>query len=169
MQSRLLIEYLRTGTIPPLEKGDTKGEVEAKLGLPGDWKGRQRDFAWSGSPLTNPHDSWAWHYGSLCVTFDNPCYPRLLPGVSLNYHYAGIGTPVFFSPPFSELPQALFTLRDVIELMRDREIQFQDYRDNREREAILVSEGGIGITTRAWNVSPKAQVNHLFPCKYEAD
>ena len=40
MQSRLLIEYMRTGWIAPLKKGDSKEVVETKLGAPEDWKGR---------------------------------------------------------------------------------------------------------------------------------
>jgi len=67
MQSSLLAEYLRTGTIPPLAKGDSKRQVGAKLGPPDDWKGRIPHIGWEESPFADFHDSWAWHYGSLCI------------------------------------------------------------------------------------------------------
>jgi hypothetical protein len=58
MQSQLLLEYLRTGTIAPLKKDDTKATVEAKLGVPSDWKGRVAGIGWQGPLFIDFRESW---------------------------------------------------------------------------------------------------------------
>jgi len=162
MQSKLLVEYLRTGAISPLKKADGKCEVESKLGPPGNWKGRETGFNWQGSLITDYRDSCHWHYGSLCVSFSKAGASKTL-AISLNY--MGDPWPISFSPPFDELPQTHFTLRELIDLMSENHIQFNDYRDERD-SAILVSEGGVGVATAGGNCSPRAQVIYLFPDKY---
>jgi hypothetical protein len=166
MQSSLLLEYMRTGNITPLKKGDSKNEVEAKLGAPDDWKGRRGGIGWEGPLLTDYHDSWAWHYGSLCVSFPQPELYGL-PGISLSY--SDVLKPIGFPPPFTALPHACFTLRELIDLLREADVQFSDNRDDRDARdagAVIVSEGGVGVFTLHGNCSPKAQVTHLFPHEF---
>jgi hypothetical protein len=162
MRSKLMLEYLRTGAISPLKKADGKSEVKAKLGPPNDWKGREAGFDWEGSLVTDYHDSWAWHYGSLCVSFPKE---GLSGPLDISLNYMGGLWPISFPSPFDKLPQAAFTLRELIDLMDNNSIQFNDYRGERD-SAILVSEGGVGVATAGGNCSPGAEVIYLFPDKF---
>src|SRR5260370_41460237 len=127
MQSRLLIEYMRSGVITPLKKGESKGEGEAKLGALEDWKGRQGGIGWVGSLLTNYYDSWAWHYGSLCVTFpDSPL--KGSPGISLDLGFVKPSAPFRFPAPFAELPQTPFTLQVLVELLDQHGVRHRRHR-----------------------------------------
>ena len=166
MQSQLLIEYMRTGAITPLKKGDTKSQVESKLGAPDDWKGRIAGIGWVGSLFADYHDSWAWHYGSLCVCFADPRISGP-PGISLSYSDAL--KPIGFPPPFAELPQNRFTLRDLIDLLRSHDVRFNDNRGDREFGSVLVSEGGVGVVTLHGDCSPKAQVLYLSRADFNGD
>ena len=69
MHSQVPLDYLRSGTIAPSSKSDTKSDVEAKLEAPDDWKGRISGFGWDGPLLTDFRQSWAWHCGSVCIAF----------------------------------------------------------------------------------------------------
>jgi hypothetical protein len=166
MKSRLLVEYMRTGAITPLKRGESKREIEAKLGPPDDWKGRVSGFGWVGPLLTDYHDSWAWHFGSLCVRFPQPELYGL-PGISLSY--SDVLKPIGFPPPFAELPQTCFTLRELINLLRGHKIQFNDYRGDREAAGVLVSEGDIGVGTLHGNCSPKSRVTYLWPYEFRCE
>jgi len=164
MQSSLILQYMRTGAMSPLNKADTKSEVEAKLGTPEDWIGRILCFNWSGPLLANFHDSWAWHYGSLCVRFSQPNLPRRygLPGISLFYDEIAK-----FPPPFEKLPQKRFTLGELIELLQANHIRFDDNRGGQPgQKPVLVSAGGVGISTPHCQRSPDAEVTFLFPHEY---
>ncbi len=161
MQSRLLIEYMRTGAITPLKKGDTKEEVEAKLGAPEDWKGRQGGIGWVGSLLTNYYDSWAWHYGSLCVTFPDRAL-KILSGISLDLGFGDPSAALRFAAPFAELPRTPFTLQDLVDLMDEHGI-----RHRHHRAGLWVSEGGIGIVASDGEYSPSARVIYLAPHPYD--
>ncbi len=161
MQSRLLIEYMRTGAITPLKKGDTKEEVEAKLGAPEDWKGRQGGFGWVGPLLTDHRDSWAWHYGSLCVTFPDAALYGV-PGIRLNLGFGDPSASFHFPAPFAELPQAPFTLQDLVDLLDEHGV-----RHRRHRAGLWVSEGDIGIVTSDGEYSPSARVVYLAPHPYD--
>jgi hypothetical protein len=157
---------MRTGAISPLSKADTKREVEAKLGTPEDWIGRCRAFNWSGPLLADFHDSWAWHYGSLCVRFPQPDLPRRygLPGISLFYDMIG---EAMFPPPFEELPKKRFTLGGLIELLQFNHIQFNDNRgDQPGQKPVIVSEGAVGVITLHCKRSPNAEVIYLYPHEY---
>ncbi len=159
MNSRLLIQYLRTGEIDPLTRKDSKGEVEAKLGPPGDWKGRNGpDLAWAGPPVVDFHDSAHWHYGNLCVSFDKA---GIFKGISLDF--SEISHPLGFAPPFLELPDFSFSLRDVIDLMDRNAIAFEDNRGERDAPMVL-TEGGVVVFTFHGNCSPKARVLMLYAC-----
>jgi len=164
MDSPLLIEYMRTGTIRPLAKGDTKNQVESKLGPPDDWKGRIPHIGWTGPPLTDFHDSWGWHYGSLCICFPEP-FLYGLPGVSLDY--TEITKPIHFPHPFTDLPSSSFTIRDLIDLLEHHGVEFEDLRPDRVEGLILTSEGGVAVTSRDRNCSPKALVGYLFPHEFK--
>jgi len=167
MQSPLLLEYMRTGAISPLKKTDTKREVEAKLGTPEDWIGRIVCFNWSGALLADFHDSWAWQYGSLCVSFSHPGLPKGYgpPGISLSYGMGG--EPIVFPPPFEELPQRPFTLGELIELLQLNHIQFNDNRGDRPgQKPVIVSEGAVGVATLHCKRSPNAEVIYLYPDEY---
>ncbi len=163
MQSQLLVQYLRTGAISPLNKSNSKGDVEAKLGPPDDWKGRTGGIGWEGPLFTDFHESWAWHYGSLCVCFP---YPGLfaLPGISLIY--SSILRPIVFPPPFEDLPQTVFTLGEIIELLRVHDIRFTDNRSERQYDAVIVSEGGVGVGTLHGKCLPMTPVTYLYPHEY---
>ena len=164
MQSSLLLEYMRTGNITPLKKGDSKSEVEGKLGAPDDWKGRVGGIGWEGQLLTDYHDSWAWHYGSLCVRFPQPELYGL-PGISLDY--SEILQPIRFATPFTDLPPTSFTTRELIDLLRHHDVQFEDLRPDRIEGLVLISEGGVAVSSRRGDPSPKAQVSYLFPHEYK--
>jgi len=164
MESPLLLEYLRAGTIAPLKKGDSKEVVEAKLGVPDDWKGRVPGIGWCEPLLTNHHQSWAWHYGSLCIGFPDPSLSGP-PGISLNM---GIDGPVHFPPPFSALPTAL-KLRDIVGLLDKHRVPYNDYRGVRGAEFLLISEGDVCVYTRDWSCSPSAQVIYLLPKEFRPD
>jgi hypothetical protein len=157
MQSRLLIEYLRTGWIAPLKQGDSKELVEAKLGLPEDWKGRVGGFGWAGPLLTDYHGSWAWHYGAICVTFPDSAQ-QITPGISLDFGFGNSSAPSRFPDPFAELPQSPFTVRELIDLMDRHGVGHQQCRTG-----CWVSEGGIAICTSDGKYSPDERVIYLFP------
>ena len=161
MQSSLLLEYMRTGTVSPLNKADTKREVEVKLGTPEDWAGRRRSIGWTGPLIADFHDSWAWHYGSLCVEFPHPSLYGL-PGIVLSYGMMGV--PIRFPPPFEELPQKRFTLGELIELLQVNDIQFNDNRGDRpDQKPVIVSEGAVCVATLHCKRSPDAEVIYLYP------
>ena len=165
MHSSLFLEYMRTGTIPPLAKEDTKSEVESKLGPPDDWKGRIGGIGWEGPPFADFQDSWAWHYGSLCVRFPDPSLYGL-PGISLDF--SDIFKPIRFLAPFGDLPSASFTIRELIDMLRSHDIQFEDLRPDRVEGLVLVSEGGVAVTSRGGDCSPNARVTYLFPHEFNA-
>jgi len=169
MQSSLLVEYMRTGAISPLKRTDTKRGVEAKLGAPLDWTGREGGIGWTGPLLTDFHDSWAWHYGSLCVGFHLSGWKYWTPGIRLDY---SINEPIIFPPPFEELPQQCFTLGELIELLRVHDIAFEDNRTDRAQKPgifekpVIGSEGGVAVATLHCNDSSNAEVIRLYPYKY---
>jgi len=160
MQSRLLIEYMRTGWIAPLKKGDSKELVEAKLGAPEDWKGRVCGFGWSGPLLTDYHDSWAWHYGALCVTFPDPT-EQTEPGISLDLGFGDSSAPIRIPALFAELPQSPFTMRDLIGLLDEHGV-----RHKQHRAGFWVGEGDIAIGTATCEYSLDERVTFLFPHPY---
>src|SRR5258708_5232456 len=125
MDSSQLLEYMRTGTIRPIEKGDSQNLVLSKLGPPGDWKGRKPDFAWDGPELLDFRDSDTWFYDSLTVRFPHPSRKRL-PGICLNYN-AQVW-PIRFSHPFTDLPLVQFTTRELIDMLDRHGVQFEDVR-----------------------------------------
>src|SRR5690242_12992820 len=163
MESQLLLEYMRTGAIAPLKNGDTKEEIEAKLGAPEDWKGRRGGIGWKGRLLTDYHDSWAWHYGSLCVSFPDPSCEGL-PGIGLDLGFGGSSHPVRFLPPFSELPQTPFTLGELTQLLDKHGVHYK-----RDREGLWVSEGAIGALTSDGSCSPGKQIVYLSPRLYDRE
>jgi hypothetical protein len=165
MESSLLLEYLRTGTISPLAKADSKRQVESKLGKPDDWKGRVAGIGWEGPPFADFHDSWAWHYGSLCVCFPHPQLHGL-PGIHLDY--SELLKPVRFAPPFTDLPSSTFTISELIDLLRSHDIQFNDLRPDRFQGLVLVSEGGVAVSSRAGYCSSSAHVTYLFPHEFRS-
>jgi hypothetical protein len=165
LDSPQLVEYMRTGSIRPLAKGDTKSQVESKLGPPDSWKGHGPDYCWEGPYLSDFHDSYAWHYGSLFVVFpDAPIC--LLPGIHLNY-YTQVFGPVRFSPPFAGLPLVTFTIRELINMLRRHNVQFEDVRPDMAESLILISEGGIAARSLGGDCSPEAQIIELFPHEHE--
>ena len=166
LDSAQLVEYLRTGTIHPLAKGDTKLQVEAKLGPPDSWKGQKPDYAWNGPELWDFHDSYAWHYNSLCVTFPDPLLAGL-PGISLNYHTEIFGS-VRFSPPFTGLPPLNFTIQDLLGMFERHKIHYKDVRPDRIEGIVLVTEGGIAAVSYGGNCTSKAPITYLFPHAFKS-
>jgi hypothetical protein len=152
-----LVQYLRTGTIAPLKKGEPKAQVEATLGKPDDWRGRITCFTWEAPPLADFRDSQGWSYGSLGVQFDDR---GLHNGMTLDY--SEVLRPIQFLPPFHGLPATPFSVRDLIEMMDTYQIMFEDTRGDRDWPFIL-TEGGVAVATLHGNVSPKARVIHLMP------
>jgi hypothetical protein len=143
MHSSSLVEYMRHGTIAPLVKGDSKRDVEAKLGPPEDWKGRVGGIGWDGPLLSDYHESWAWHYGSLCVTFpDVNLYG--VPGVSLSY--STILKPIRFPSPFSELPPSPFSIEQLADLLRRYDVRFDQPEAGESYN--LLSAGGIAVVAQ---------------------
>jgi hypothetical protein len=157
IQSHLLAEYMRTGMIIPLTKDDRKRDVERKLGPPDDWKGRAWGFGWEGSLLADFRESWAWHYGSLCIRFPDESRTEVF------LDYSEILKPICFRSPFADLPNRKFTLRELVDMLRTFEIHFEDYRDVRPVDSILVTEGGVAVFTEGGNCAPSARVLYLHP------
>ncbi len=157
----MLVEYMRAGVIAPLNKGDGKEVVEAKLGAPEDWKGRRGGLGWVGPLLTDHRDSWAWHYGSVCVTFPDAALQGL-PGISLDLGFGDPSTPFRFPAPFAELPETPFTLQDLVEQLDEHGVRHRCHR-----AGLWVSEGDIGIVTSDGQYSPSARVIYLAPHPYD--
>lgn len=129
------------------------------LGSPQDWKGRTAGIGWEGPTITDCHESWAWHYGSLCISFSDTRLARLFPGVSLDY--SGILKPVFFRSPFQELPQVPFTISELTDFLLHHGVRFRMSCDY-----MLISEGGVAAVTRAGDTSPSAPVDYFWPNEY---
>lgn len=158
MHSQLLIEYMRTGWMSPLKKGDSKEQVEAKLGPPEDWKGRADEYAWAGPLLKDYRDSWAWHYGSLCIAFPEPT-GEIVPGISLNWGLGASATQARFPAPFTDLPQFPFTLGEFICLLDEEKVRYQQ-----QRTGFWVSEGAVAF---AHELAAKERVMYMFPYSEE--
>lgn len=79
----------------------------------------------------------------------------VLSGIFLNFDEGE--KPVRFLPPFSELPEKPFIVRDLIDLMNRHSISFEDNRGERARPMILTEGGVIGHTVGS-NCSPKALI-----------
>jgi hypothetical protein len=154
MNSGLLAQFLRTGIIDPLTTGDSKHDVKTKLGNPSDWAGRIVCFTWPGPILFDFHDSQHWTYGCLTVGFDTRGFYR---SVLLSYD-APEKLPRFF-PPFSELPEEPFSVRELIDFMRKHSITFEDNRGDRAKPMIL-TEGGV-VAHALRDCSPKAPISWL--------
>lgn len=154
MTCGLLAQFLRTGIMDPLTRRDTKRDVETKLGSPDDWTGRIICFTWPGPLLFDFHESENWHYGSLTIGFGAAGLYR-----SIGLSYFPPERPVNFSPPFSELPEKPFCVRDLINFMRRHSISFDDNRGDRALPMIL-TEGGV-VAHALGDCSPKAPISWL--------
>jgi hypothetical protein len=154
MSSGPLVQFLQTGIIDPLTGRDSKHDVEVKLGSPSDWAGRIVCFTWSGPILSDFRDSRHWTYGSLTVGFDAVGFYR-----SILLNYLPKEEPAKFLPPFSELPERAFSVRDLIDFMRRNSIFFEDNRGDRALPMIL-TEGGV-VAHALGGCSPGSRISWL--------
>ena len=72
------------------------------------------------------------------------------------------------SPRFEAVKNKGVTAKaPLIELLRRHHVQLADLRQDRSAGLVLVSEGGVGVSSRHGDASPKARVSYLFPHEYK--
>ena len=158
MHSIVLAEFLRSGVIPPLTFSDPKPVVEAKLGAPSTWKGKNGpDFAWAGPALRDFRESDAWHYGSLAVSFSDL---GLVEGMSIDYSPSSV--PAVFHDPFADLPKTAFRYGELIAFLRERKIAFTEVRGRSSSELEFYTEGGVKVWPDAFANLDHAEVHFLY-------
>lgn len=141
IESDLFVEYLRTGMMRPLTWKDRKEDVERKLGAPDDWKGRTESIGWYDPLLSGFRDSYAWHYGGLCVVFMGDEISSL--SISCD-DYKTHPRKFKLQSPFSELPLTC-SVKQVINRLRLHRIEFNDFRDQRHGVPEVVNEAGVAV------------------------
>ncbi|RYD82932.1 MAG: hypothetical protein EOP84_08660 [Verrucomicrobiaceae bacterium] len=160
MESQQLAEFLRSGVIQPLRFGLSRESTEAILGAPDDWTGRIAGIGWEEPTIDLYREALHWHYGSLCVSFDES---GLLTSLSITYGYTEIFGRIRFPSLFAGLPSECFSVGELCEFLRRHAIAY-DSSYSEFSDVALITEGEIAAGTSGANNLPESAVTSLFHC-----